>query len=115
MHAGDGKRARDLAAQIFRALGLGAASDRERWAATVNRCSSLHTRTCGDVCRAGHFAFSRDEDVYATYPSLVTSTRSRSRSRRRAGEEEEAGDPGQDPPVDPGTDGGAPSDPTAPG
>jgi len=110
--AGDTTRARDLAAQIFRALGLGAASDSERWAATVKRCLSLLTRTYVDVSRAGHFAFSRDEDVHATYPSLVTSTRSR--SRRRPGEDEDPQDPGLDPPVDPGTGGGDPLDPTAP-
>jgi len=111
--AADAKLARELAAQIFRSLGLLATSDLVRWAATVKRCWVLLSRTYDDVRRVGQFAFGREEDVQVTYPSLVSSTRAR--PRPRSGEDDDSGTPIEDDPlVDPVTDDGESVDLPAP-
>lgn len=64
-----------LAGALFGGLGVGEETEAERWAGLSQRATTLLMRTYDEHRRCGQFAFARDEDVAATYPSLIGAAR----------------------------------------
>jgi hypothetical protein len=67
--------ARELASSIFASLGLGKQGDAQRWAEATQKAWSLLSRAYDKVRQAGQYIFAGQEDVEATYPSLVSYVR----------------------------------------
>jgi hypothetical protein len=81
--AGDPRAARAFAAEIFKSLGLSPANTSA--AETTQRAWTLLSQPYDQVNRAGRFLFPDQEDVNATYPSLIGYVRAPA-SRSGAGE-----------------------------
>jgi hypothetical protein len=64
-----------LAGALFGGFGVGEETEAERWAGLSQRATTLLMRTYDEHRRCGQFAFARDEDVSATYPSLIGAAR----------------------------------------
>jgi len=77
----DSPRARQLASTIFGALGLGSEGQGKRLAETSQRAWTLLSRTYDKLRLAGQYVFADQEDVDATYPSLVSVVRASGRRR----------------------------------
>ena len=105
--AADVSDARRLAHAIFVGLGLGEESELERWASMSQRTWTLLSRAYEEHRKSGLFLFGAQEDVAATYPSLVAAVRSA--PSRRAPDEpvDEPGEPSEEPdaPVEEPVDG----------
>ena len=86
-------RASDVAAaygnaqMIFRALGLGEVGEARRWASLATRAWTLLARAYESTRAAAGVLFAGEEDVAATYPSLVTATRAAAPRKRPSGGE----------------------------
>lgn len=72
---GDSARARALASAIFGALGLGSEGQAKRLAESSQRAWTLLSRAYDKLRLAGQYIFADQEDVEATYPSLVSFVR----------------------------------------
>ncbi len=81
--ASDAHEARELAAEILRALGF-QSPEADKWTARLRRAYTHMHQTYAEHCYAGSLLFHRIEDVARTYPpSLVTVVRLRpGRSRK---------------------------------
>ncbi|HKO46659.1 MAG TPA: hypothetical protein VJV79_03000 [Polyangiaceae bacterium] len=73
--AEDPARARALASTIFGALGLGSEGQAKRLAESSQRAWTLLARAYDKLRLAGQYIFADQEDVAATYPSLVSIVR----------------------------------------
>lgn len=73
--ASDAADAVRLAGALFGGLGVGEETESARWASLSQRANTLLVRTYDEHRRCGQFAFGRDEDVDATYPSLIGAAR----------------------------------------
>ena len=94
----DPARARELASAIFDALGLGSEGQAKRLAESSQRAWTLLSRTYDKVRSAGQYVFADQEDVAATYPSLVSFVRA-SATRRPPSAPASALPPGTKPPA----------------
>ena len=84
--AEDPARARQLATAIFSALGLGSEGEAQRLAESSQRAWTLLSRAYDKLRLAGQYIFADQEDVEASYPSLISFVRAPS-TRRAAGPE----------------------------
>lgn len=73
--ADDPTHARQLAQELFRSLGLTADGEVARWTDLCQRAWTLLLQTYGSLCAAGQLVFRNEENVDASYPSLVTAVR----------------------------------------
>jgi hypothetical protein len=73
--AEDAARARALSSATFSALGLGSDGQAKRLAESSQRAWTLLSRTYDKLRLAGQYVFADQEDVAATYPSLVAFVR----------------------------------------
>jgi hypothetical protein len=71
----DPARARELASAIFSALGLEGEGETERLAQSSQRAWTLLSRTYDKLRAAGQYIFAEQEDVEASYPSLISFVR----------------------------------------
>jgi hypothetical protein len=71
----DSARARELAAAILSALGLGSEGQAKRLAESSQRAWTLLSQTYDKLRLAGQYIFADQEEVDATYPSLVAFVR----------------------------------------
>lgn len=80
-HAEDSARARRLASAIFEALGLGSDGQAKGLAEWGQRAWTLLSRTYDELRLAGQYTFADQEDVAASYPSLVAFVRASAAQR----------------------------------
>jgi hypothetical protein len=73
--AEDPTRARELASTIFNALGLEGEGETQRLAQSSQRAWTLLSRTYDKLRAAGQYIFADQEDVEATYPTLIAFVR----------------------------------------
>jgi len=71
----DSARARALSSAIFGALGLGSDGQAKRLAESSQRAWTLLSRTYDKLRLAGQYVFADQEDVAASYPSLIAFVR----------------------------------------
>ena len=73
--ADDPAHARQLAQELFQSLGLTAEGEAARWTDLAQRAWTLLQQNYGALCAAGQLVFRNEEDVDASYPSLVSAVR----------------------------------------
>jgi len=73
--ANDPARARQLASAIFSALGLEGEGETQRLAQSSQRAWTVLSRTYDKLRAAGQYVFAEQEDVEASYPSLIAFVR----------------------------------------
>jgi len=89
--APDPARARELASAIFGALGLEGEGETQRLAQSSQRAWTLLSRAYDKLRAAGRFVFADQEDVEASYPSLVSFVRAPATRRSPSPEPSPAG------------------------
>jgi len=72
---GDPKQADLLASSLMTALGVSGTPQAEGWSGLAQRSWTMLFKAYSEVQAAGSFLFRNEEDVTATYPSLVTVAR----------------------------------------
>jgi len=90
---GDPKQADLLASSLMTALGVSGTPQAEGWSGLAQRSWTMLFKAYSEVQAAGSFLFRNEEDVTATYPSLVTVARaSRTTTPSRSEEPEQVED-----------------------